>query len=394
MARQIVQGLSGLRSLLAAEQGRFAAAPILLISSNGGGNNKDIDDACTHVHHLLAQQLGLRTVVSHALGDAAFPTRASLAQLSDLAARVGAGTVCAVGSQAAVHAGQALAGNQGKGNQGNGNNNMRLEEVILVPATYPAVLASGFGVGSSLLMDVHEETLMPSSMSSSAMPSSSEIPPNLTIATPVDTGRLTALGLGCSSSRREAAFACLAQCLAQQIQHKPHHQEQPNQNKAILEQLDVFCQALGSHSNKDGQPSTLSQPEAALVQALLATGERASWGLEEPPRDVTLAVAVSLLPQIFPQSNALTIMASLVPALLQMVEHEQPRNDDDELALLRDVYYARLVDVCGGPPPPLVSTQSMDTLLAIIRDNATAWQCLDARRETLRQTLQFTSLVD
>ena len=55
--------------------------------------------------------------------------------------------VCAVGSEAAVHLGKAVALEGG------------MEELILVPVSYPAVLASN--MEKSLVIDTQEETLVP-----------------------------------------------------------------------------------------------------------------------------------------------------------------------------------------------------------------------------------------
>eukprot|EP00977_Amphora_coffeiformis_P002719 scaffold521_cov167-Amphora_coffeaeformis.AAC.10 len=340
MKRQLVSGMKGLRKLLQSDRGRFAAAPILLIESAG---DKAVEEACKHVHFTLAQQLGFRTVVSNSLGESAFPTVQLVEQQKELAARVGAGIVCAVGSEAAIHLGKALS-------QG-------MDELVLFPTTYPAVMAST--MERSLLIDTKEETIVPDTSSWKNAGASFD---SITLALPDKSF----IGLPTESSARESAFAVLTFCMAREYQGASFNDE-------IITNLESFLSLV------EEQPKDALEP---LLTSLSLAGEDMKWGFGRERRDVPLAIAVSLLPKIFPNSNTVAAMASLASTLAQ----------DNESTELVDLFN-RLVGAFGEPSA-LVCNQSVDTLMGVVRDNQAAWNCLDARKEALTYCLSAHSLVD
>lgn len=347
-----VNGIKGIRKLLQSDKGRFAAAPILLIqSTNDDDKSKELLCA-KQVHFLLAQQLGLRTVVSNSLGLSAFPTTESVQQQADLCARVGAATICAVGSDAAMHLAKATAQLQ------------QMDELILIPATYSAVLATT--LERSLLVDTKEETLVPDkrTITSNKGPTLS-----VTIALP----DATMLDLTDKEATNEAAFAVLAFCLAREHQGESFNDE-------IITQLQSFLSLT-----RADKPKEALQPLATSLQLV---GQDINWGYgQRGRRDVSLAIAVSLLPKIFPTSRTTSIMASHAPTLL--INGGNNNNTDTRLAPL----YHDLVELLGEPNA-LVCNQSVDTLLGVVRENQAAWNCLDVRKQVMALCLSAHSLVD
>jgi len=341
MKRQLVIGMKGLRKVLQSDQGRFAAAPILLIESAG---NKPVEEACKHVHFTLAEQLGFRTVVSNSLGESALPTLQSVEQQQKLAARVGAGIVCAVGSEAAIHLGKAVS-------EG-------MDELILFPASYPAVMAST--MERSLMIDTKEETIVPDTA-----PAKKEVTLTdygITLALPDKS----IIGPPTESSARESAFAILAFCMARKYQGSPFNGE-------IITKLESFLSLV------DEQPNDALEP---LLISLSLVGEDMKWGLGRERRDIPLAILASLLPKIFPNSNPVAAMASLASTLAQ----------DNNSSELVDLFH-RLVGAFGEPSA-LICNQSVDALMGVVRENQAAWNCLDAGKVALTHCLSAHSLVD
>ena len=327
--------------MLQSEKVRFAASPILLIESSG---SKAVEDACKHVQFILSQQLGLRTVISNSLKESAFPTLELVEQQQELASRVGAGTVCAVGSEAAIHLGKAIVQDD-------------MDELILFPTSYAAVMAST--LQRSLLIDTKEETLVPSK---TGVLNQERQHADVTLALP-DQPKLNA---GEDHATTEAAFAVLGFCLVRELQNLSYNNE-------ILADLEQFV----SHVEEDRQEDAAK----ALQAAVLLIGEDISWGFGRERRDIPLALAASLLPKIFPSSNSMSMMAALVSNLTQ-----------DEKTQLEHLK-ARLVKALGEPLT-LVSNQSVDTLMGVVRENQASWNCLDPRKEFLTKCLSSYSLVD
>lgn len=371
--RIVVQGIKGLAKLLQSEKRRFAAAPILLIESSTGGGDL-VEQSCKQVHFVLAQQLALRTVVSSSLQDAAFPTVGSgisslVQQQQELAARVGAATICAVGTEAAMHLGKAVA--VGDATTGGGG----MDELILVPTTYPATLAST--MAQSLLLDTHEETLVPSTRTAASPDLATATTTLVAPSLPLDKASVN------SSAVNEAAFGALSLCLSRAYQGKDNAH-----NVDIVHKLETFATCLEQEHYQDASQ--------ALFETLWLTGEDLSWGKGTDDggrrprrRDVPLAISVSLLPKIFPDSNHLAIWASLASTLA--ASDNKGGTEISSTALLD--LYTRLEKLLGKPAP-LVSNQSTDSLLKIVRNNQTSWNCLDAPKDIMSTRLRSFSLVD
>ena len=83
-------------------------------------------------------------------------------------------------------------------------------------------------------------------------------------------------------------------------------------------------------------------------------------------------------------------MASLASVLVSLYK------ESDRIPTVGDAMvplYERLVEA-RGPPAPLVTNQSLDDLLQIIRQNQAARKCFDVSKDKFRQCLQYHSLVE
>ena len=325
-----------MQRLLQIEKSRFAAAPILLIESRTlqkEQQSEQVEVACRRINFLLSQQLGFHTATSHSSGDYAFSTVFDINHQVDLALRVGASTVCAVGAGSAIDLAKATVQN--------GN----FDELLLVPATYSAMLAAASS--HSLLLDTIEEELV-------VRPSQSEtlkqVPTAVTLLNEnmIDPGR-----------RKDALYASLALLL-----DRLHRQGDVLQVQAMVDTA-VACLAQQSSPKEHD----------ALSKLLLNVGEEISYGLESENRSIPLAIAASLIKD-FPQHSIVTVMASLAPAMSQLV---------GEIVNIP----AEILDQA----PKILTTESLETLLSRVHTNQSLWNSLDASDRVFSQILKDFVLV-
>ena len=132
----VIEGFKAFQKFLQEERSRFSQAPILLLTSQPdaqqGRPDKGVDETCRRTDFLLQQQMGFRTVVSHPMSGYVFPTNADLENASELAVRIGASTLAAVGSGGVIDLAKAVHQVQSKS----------IDEVLLVPATFGATLSA------------------------------------------------------------------------------------------------------------------------------------------------------------------------------------------------------------------------------------------------------------
>ena len=195
--RQIIQGGSkALGQFFQQQRSRFAGAPILLIEG-GGGDAHNSSGTCEtlagrQVEFFLAHKLGLRTVVSKgggggtstATANALFYTESILHEQLELAARVGATTVCGVGNRTAIDLAKAVATSSNSNNNDEDGSSSRrrgrasspMNELILVPNTYYAVLSCAYPYTLSLHSDQDVILANPSTPNVNLLPTTTIAP--------------------------------------------------------------------------------------------------------------------------------------------------------------------------------------------------------------------------
>ena len=186
------------------------------------------------------------------------------------------------------------------------------EHRILIPATHGALLAAS----TSHALILEDDSLIPS-LRIPDQPTVVHLEEKLTLSQP------------------DALLAALA--LAQS---SPDNQQTSSDVHAMIENPDhdSVCQFLGTVASKVG------------------------YGLDEGERNGALAVAVALLPKIFPDRHLLSVLASLA------------------------------MDVQGVDAPSLLTTESIETLRSHVDANRRLWGCLDPRRPQLQAILEQLTL--
>jgi hypothetical protein len=341
--RAIVRGLKAFGQFLESERSRLAAAPIVLVtsqadSSEKGRTSKQVDDAVRHTSFLLQQKMGFRAVLSHPAAGYVFPTGSDVNKVAELAARVGASTIAAIGSGSAMDLAKAVC------------QASKLDELVLVPATFGASLAAASS--HSLLLDPIEEALLVH-------------PEQQTTATPRHATTIVTLEqkLFHSASMEESLYAAIAIAL--------DHVYQGTQHEGIESLLEQAIQCL---ENKEcAQHNT-------VVDIMYKAGESISYGLANENRSIPLALAASLIPNSFQQYSITTFLASLVPAYCQELER---RGEIPELLGRIPVLSA----------PNTVTNDSYQTLLSHIRSNQALWNCRDCADDDFRSILSNHLLV-
>lgn len=304
---------------------RFRSAPILLLESVMGDRpaSKAVDSACRHVHALLTQQLGLRTASAHA-SPAVFPTLSDIDHQVELAARTGATTIVGVGTGPAMDLASATA------------SAMHAEELVLIPATYSAMMVAASS--SALVLDTAEEALV-------------------TKARPRQLSTVAILESSLVDERRHEAILA---------------------SMALL--LDHFLtdQSTGSKITELAALLGTDHHHERLADVLIEVGtDCLSYGDSDRDRSLSLALAASLVPVVFPHHGLVEFMASLVPALSRMVEQQQQHGS-----------IAGLDESVRSLAPTIVTTEPLDTLLGHIDANQALWNCFDADRRQMAEVLQ------
>lgn len=371
VARTVVSQTSGLRNYLQQHRDTLAAAPILLLQSNATNDDKDnkqVQLACRHVQHVL-QSCNLRTVSSgQASAVAAYPVASDVLSVQDLGRRVGATTVISVGSAAAMDLAKAtvVSSSTDNTNTTTDNTNRDWETLILVPATAQATFAAA--CSRALLLDAKEEALVVTNSTTSTSTTTLDTVHVALEESLMDSSRQAHVLLACAS----IALDCLVQGRETDIA------------AAVLQ--DVL-QCL----EQESESSTSSS--AALVHETITTaGQLVSFGVSqsEGDRSLPLALAASLTPQHFEQYDVVEFMASLLPALV----HQMSSSGSSNTVGLNAATLERLTQVVSQQHVPrMVTTESLDTLLASVRQTQVLWNCVDANNNQLAAALSEHMLV-
>lgn len=342
-------GIKSLRRFIQQNAGTLMRSPVLVVSSEPAYQESglsSVDESCKLVQFTLAQQFGLRTVSSTV--SSAFPTLQDVEQRIELVRRTGASSVVAVGSGAAMDLGKALA------------SAISLDQMILVPSTYGAVMASSSS--HSLFLNPAEETLVPvPSLNSEPQTSDAS---KKTIA-PLDAKLIA------PADNSYVLFASLVFLL------DACHRK--SDNPLLEETLLLIEKYLFEESDQ-----ALSHEDAMTL--LHRSGEISSFGLESENRSIPVAMASSLIPQIFPHVHILTFFASLLPGMCHAVDTNQYESADR--------IRTRLSDIEAAIPRLHVTDEELsgfsvpDLAMSHFQTNQALWKSLDVPDRTLISILQ------
>ena len=331
----VLEGFKTFQKFLRTEKSRFSASPILLLVSQAdtrqGKPDQRVDQTCRRAEFLLQQ--GFRTILSHPLkAGYVFPTDSDLENATDLASRIGASTVAAVGSGGVMDLAKAMTHN--------------IEEVLLVPATYGAALSAGSS--SSLLLDPSDETLM--------VRPSDRAETSRTIAVIEQSGDNISGDL-----ETTAVYACMTLALDGVLRDK--------NDEIIEDRISKLAKLLASPPGQSLSSVTSLQVSQMLIEA----GETISYGLSGNSRSTPMALAAALVPKVFPQYNILTFLASLSESVFHEVERQQ--------RVMGDIHPQ------FQSMPRVLTAEPIQVLLAKIRENRASWGCRDLSDDVLSRIL-------
>lgn len=361
-------GMKALQQFLQNELPVLQQSPILVVTSEPSATAvplTPVSDASRLVQFTLSQQMGLRTVP--ATISSAFPSTQDMESRIDLLRRTGASSIVAVGSGAAMDLAKALAGDKKNA----------IEQLILVPSTYGAVIASG--ASHSLLLDTVEETLVPTP---------GEKPSFTTVVAPLDLKHTATTGMDHSSSH--VLYASLAIVLDAGLR-KSHHPLLGD----IVQELYGFCV-------KD---PTQEPSHDVLLDLCYRSGNILSYGLASEDRSAPMALASALIPPIFPDVHILTFWASLVPGLCHALQSSlsassKSNSSSNDVGSIGPIIQELAKGVLANSnywsniPRLKVADESMqgfsipDMAQSHIQSNATVWKCFDLPNNVLTGILQ------
>lgn len=271
----LIHGRKAFQKFLQSQRVQIGAAPIVLIESKplNGVEKKHVDEACRWARFLFQQQMGFPTVVYHS--QHSFPTLLDMQQASEMAARVGAATVAAVGSGSAMDLAKSLS----------------LEELILMPATPAAVLTAG--TSHSLFYDLAEDTLIPRERQRDGT---------------------VVLMHSKTDNLQESLYACLAIALDNLFHGY-------SRDSTFLDESIRMIQ----------QTSTKMEDAEDAEDLLLRSGQSLRYGLDEDSRSIPLALLASLIASELSSYSSMGIMASSVPSLINVIDNKHSFDDKELL---------------------------------------------------------------
>jgi hypothetical protein len=251
-----------------------------------------------------------------------------------------------------------------------GEKGLSLEHIILDPSTYAVVLASSSS--HSLFLDPVEETLVP-------IPKDDKTTTNnctTTTIVPLDSKYIAPI-----DNSSHVLYASLALIL-DACYRKSDNLHLPQLLQTVSDLLD------------DDEKKELSHDKA--MELLYESGRLVSYGLGREDRSTPIALAASLIPQLFPHVHVLTFLASLLPGLC----HQCSASSSEDDAAIRHVVERILVRAASSEvhafPQLTVADETLegfsvpDMALSHIRSNQTVWNSLDVPDSTLTEILQYS----
>jgi hypothetical protein len=353
--------------------------------------------------------MGLRTVTVEHPVSYAYPTSTDVDRAMDLLQRVGAETVVGVGSSSAMdlakavmQSSQSQTQSQSSSCSSSQGSSSQSGNLILVPATYGAVLTAGAS-SHSLLLDTAEEALTVYPPYQSQQQSDHGGGVTSTSTTTITSVALEATMLD-DSRRTNALLASIAIALpvwsARSTAGVGGGQDDAATALGVIQNA-VACLNKNDDANdaNGGDNKQHTHNHELAVRTVATAGTLMSYGLDQQghmERSIPLALAACLIPKHFSEHNQVTFMASLLPAMLYMYlsdDNSDIDNSDSQLLCLDELTQQQIRQHCLVSTPRMVTTEPMETLMASIRENQALWNCLDARDATLVQALKQHCLV-
>ena len=371
--RLLAPGVKSLRAHLQSELPNLRQTPVLVISSEVGASAstkiKPVADSCQWVKLTLAQQFSMRTVPTTI--SSAVPTKDSLEQTLELMQRTGAASVVSVGSGAAMDLGKAV-----QTTLENDEKSEKKTPLILVPTTFSGVLASGSS--HSLFLDNEEETLVPFPQRHQAILDTSDDGSNSSRAT-ISTLEPEKYMEPMDATKFDQLLYAIAAILLDASLRESSHPSLP-----VL--LQNTTNLIKNNNEMDA---------TSLIPMLYESAGLLSYGLsdgfeEEDNRSITIALASSLIPTLFPETHPTSFLAILAPGLCHLLTEQT--SDHEPLGELVTALQERFE---RKPPPSLVPVDESlqgfsvpDMALSHIQANQAVWKPADVSDEIFVQVLQ------
>jgi hypothetical protein len=392
--------------------------PLQKFHNQISSHTKSIHFFATMQHNLKTVQYGEKTLTS------SFPTQENVNLTLEFIRRTigGSGSsgssdggrnlenaIIGVGNGAAIDLAKACYLMNKKENRREGEG----QQLVLIPSTLGSALACTSS--QSLILDVHEEALVtsPSPSSSSSNNANDEnvhvLVDETSMAIPswVKSRRNTSRGN--VPTVIDAALASLAIAIDTQItllemSNNDQIQNEEHRQKIIDQsiQMSVSCleQILAMEMNindvgNDIDISAEKQIKSDAIQATLNAGQLLSFGNNNDNgmrRNIALSLSSALLPKYFPRGNWLTFTASLLPGLIQSMDHLGIQMNNitpslewvkEELIMNHSEIIPSLSSLADGAPDVNQLSQKFD-------DNGALLNCLDCDVEFMEHVLMVS----
>jgi hypothetical protein len=433
---RLLQNLKELEGWVAQERSRLSAAPILLITNGkteqhkskkgSHANVSSYREAAIHklsrqVDLVLSHKYGLRTVPvtcgitpSHS-NPTGYTTQSDVNTMVDIARRVGATRVCAVGTGVAMDCAKAVAAATSD-NRSVQNGKGVMEDLLLVPATLGAVMASSSS--HALLMDAQEETWVPypqgdnrrrdnsltldheqkgdNNTQAHHIPRTIVLPSSATIyGKPTNADASTQSQQEQWNDIRMAQWACFSILIDAVCSNKRSHDSSTSSSLSLYQSL-VASMNTTNNTLKQSSASDSSNENTVidLVQLLQQTGEHhLSWGIgadSQRRRSIALALAATILPRLdlFPADQSvhfMSFLASLAPSLLDHWSEQMPPDTNMQLPLPSLEQFTQLQFPSLRKDEP---TLSVDELCQLVSTNQIVWNCRGTPMQDIRSILE------
>eukprot|EP00532_Pseudo-nitzschia_australis_P002236 CAMPEP_0168195440 /NCGR_PEP_ID=MMETSP0139_2-20121125/19849_1 /TAXON_ID=44445 /ORGANISM="Pseudo-nitzschia australis, Strain 10249 10 AB" /LENGTH=400 /DNA_ID=CAMNT_0008119279 /DNA_START=50 /DNA_END=1252 /DNA_ORIENTATION=+ len=387
----LTPGLASLRSYLQSELNVLRKAPILLISSEVGASSsklKPVADSCQWVKFTLGQQFGMRTVPTTI--SSAFPTKDSLEQTLELMQRTGASSIVSVGSGSAIDLAKAVATTVQVDQE-------RKTPLILVPTTYSGLVAAGSS--HSLFLDGNEDTLVPLPHRHQQIIATADGSSTYATVSTLDPQKYME---NLDEDKFDVLLYAISAILLDAGSRKSTYPSLPTLLQATIDLISL--------RNSPGwdQNEQLLAAIPSLTNLLYQSAGSVSYGLsdgfeEEDNRSITIALASSLIPTLFPEIHPISFIASLVPGLCHYysIQGETVTNDNEKVNDKFRTLVQQLQEQSSGRgmgPPPSLETRDEslqgfsipDMAVSHIQSNQAVWKPLDVPDDVLVQVLQHS----
>jgi Iron-containing alcohol dehydrogenase len=346
-------GVQQMQQFLQKEKSRFRSMILVVsapIEEPSAESRSVLSHSIRHTQYLLQQKLGYSAIIANC-SSSAFPTFQDVENVTQLAQRMGADVIAAVGSGNAIDVAKAAA-----------LGNTLVDKLLLIPLTYGASIAALSS--HALLYDETENAVLPQPQieaSTEQQPNSSRTVLLLNDRTLFDT-----------TSYLDCTLLALLSLLLDWMYQHGTSEEGASSYPKILSIAEEILACLTPTARDLEDDRSLHDRRVDLCQ-LIGHRYLSFGGHPSEPRCIPLALATSLIPHSFSQYSLMTVLASFVPAYCEILQADMEQIDPEITALLQRIPVAKA--------PKIITNEPYGSLLSHIHANQALWNCYDTEKD-------------